>query len=170
MDYQIKTIPPKATVKRSARIFRCFTIPALLSIAILGLGAVMARAADPRCDGFPPRDHREGTPRGDVVGWVAGACSGQLFANISSANTDSGLAAIESLRVEKPPRYGQFQMTGLRDFRYVPSSAIMGKGWDEAQLRLVYRLPNNQVVSKKVHLRLTTESEYNRMRASGSLN
>lgn len=142
-------------------------IVSLAFLALLATGSPVL--ANPRCDGFPPRNHLFDV-KGDVVGWVAGPCTGQLFPVLSSANTDANAATVQSLTVERRPRFGTFRMTGLRDFVYAPSQGIIGKGWDEVTLRLTYTLPNGKPVTKPVVLRLTTESEYNRMRAAGQLN
>ena len=147
----------------------CLFAPFLGVAALIGLllGAGVALAADPRCDGFPPRNHTVAVPRGDVIGIAGAACVGQLNPVVSSPNTDANAAAIDSIRVDRKPRHGRFEMIGLRDFRYQPHPAI--KGWDEVTLRLVYRLPTNAIVSKPVKLRLTSEAEYRRMQAAGTL-
>lgn len=145
------------TVKRVAQI---------LAIALFVPLPVSAQVFGARCDGFPPKDHRL-EPRGDVVGSVNGPCVGQLFPVISTPDRDGEAAAIQSLTVERPARQGKFVMTGLREFRYQPSRTI--KGWDTVVLRLKYTIPTGRLVSKPVYLRVTSDTEYVRMKQAGTL-
>lgn len=133
----------------------------------LGTGAAVAQAEGPRCDGFPPQDHRYDTSA-DVVGMVSAPCFGQLYPVVSDNSRFARAASIQSLVVISPPRHGQFRMIGLREFRYQPNRAL--RGWDRAALRLTYTLPTGQVVNQRLDLRLTSDEEYRRMRAAGTLN
>jgi hypothetical protein len=127
----------------------------------------MAQVPEPRCDGFPPQDHRFDT-KADVIGTTSGPCFGQLYPVVSDNSRFARAATIQSLVVISPTRQGRFQMIGLREFRYQPNRNI--RGWDRAALRLTYTLPNGERVSQQLDLRLTSDDEYNRMRADGTLN
>ena len=135
--------------------------------ALLCASGLQAQGFSPRCDGFPPQDHRFDT-KADVIGMVSAPCEGQLYPVVSDNLRHSRAASIQSLTVISGPRQGRFQMIGLREFRYQPTKNI--RGWDRAQLRLVYTLPDGQVVRQSLDLRLTSDEEYRRMKAQGVLN
>ena len=148
---------------KSTRAF-CFSVA---FGSLLSVSGAQAQGFSPRCDGFPPQDHRFDT-KADVIGSVSGPCEGQLYPVVSDNLRHSRAASIQSLTVVSPPRQGRFQMIGLREFRYQPSKTI--RGWDRAQLRLVYTLPDGQVVRQSLNLRLTSDDEYRRMKGQGTLN
>lgn len=144
---------------------------ALASLVLVGsllcASGAQAQGSAPRCDGFPPQDHRFDT-EADVVGMISGPCEGQLYPVVSDNQRHARAASIQSLTVVSGPRQGRFQMIGLREFRYQPARTI--RGWDRAELRLVYTLPDGQVVRQSLKLRLTSDDEYRRMRSNGQLN
>lgn len=146
--------------------FRFMAPIALIGGLFGGFGA-QAQSFGPRCDGFPPQDHRFDT-KADVIGTINGPCEGQLYPVVSDNSRHARAASIQSLTVVSAPRQGRFQMIGLRDFQYQPAKNI--RGWDRAQLRLVYTLPDGQVVRQSLSLRLTSDDEYRRMRSAGQLN
>lgn len=137
----------------------------LAGLACLISGTAFGQAA-PRCDGFPPQDHRFDT-KADVVGTTSGPCVGQLYPVVSDNSRFARAATIVSLVVTSPPKQGRFRMTGLREFSYQPNRTI--RGWDQAVLQLTYTLPDGQVVRQRLDLRLTSEEEYRRMRSAGAL-
>lgn len=146
----------------------CSRFRALAAIAgaCLSVSTAQAQVDGPRCDGFPPQDHRFDT-KADVVGFLQGPCFGQLYPVVSDNSRFANAATIQSLVVVVPPKQGQFRMVGLREFRYQPSARL--RGWDRALLRLTYTLPEGQVVRQTLTLRLTSDDEYRRMRATGTL-